>query len=89
MCEHCDIEEWQKENPYPPVPDPTWRVRFLDVVTAMTKPGEDRYIDVHLIAASRFVAERVAWDVLKEKLGRTPFKNDFVLMGAAEVHAQR
>jgi hypothetical protein len=93
MCEFCDIEDWQKENPPPEIPDPTWSVKFLDVRHAMSeKPKgiakkrhyERRYVDVQIVAPSRFVAERVAWDALKEKIGRVPFKDDFVLMGASE-----
>lgn len=93
MCEYCDIEDWLKENPYPPVPDPEWNVRFLDVVHASSPAGAHgqqyakRYIDVRLVAPSRFVAERVAWGLLQEKIGRVPFKDDFVLMGAAEIRS--
>lgn len=90
MCEYCDIEDWMKENPYPPVPDPLWNVRFLDVETAMGKTKADpqhRYIDVRLKAPNRFVAERVAWDVLQQRIGHVPFKDDFVLMGSSEVHS--
>lgn len=90
MCEYCDIEDWMKENPYPTVPDPLWNVRFLDVETAMGKTKADpqhRYIDVRLVAPNRFVAERVAWDLLQQKIGRVPFKDDFVLMGSSEVHS--
>lgn len=96
MCEFCEIEDWQKENPAPLTPDPYWNVRFLDVVqagSASPQPGalpqkihyERRYVDVSLIAPSRFVAERLAWDLLQKKIGRVPFKDDFVLMGASEV----
>jgi len=91
MCEYCVIEEWQKDNPPPVVPDSTWNVRFLDVVHASSPAGargqqyDKRYIDVRLVAPNRFVAERLAWDLLKEQIGRTPFKDDFVLMGAAEI----
>jgi hypothetical protein len=95
MCEYCDIENWQKDNPYPPVPDPVWNVKFLDVRHAMSPTPDDvpqkrhydrRYIDVKIIAANRFMAERLAWDRLQEEIDRVPFKDDFVLMGAAEAH---
>ena len=89
MCEYCAIEEWQKENPPQIEPDPFWNVRFLDVVTAMTKGGDSRYVDVQIVAPSRFVAERVAWDLLREKIGRVPFKDDWVLMGSSEMHNKK